>query len=280
MKYGLIIGLMLMVACDAKKESKDGSLARVHDQYLSKDELTGLVPAGTSKSDSILMVKSFIDRWAARQLMLKAADVNLGNKRKAELDELVQEYRADLYARAYIEEIVKRSIDTAVSEQQLEAYYKQNKENFRANGVLVRLRYLHLQKDNPKFATIRSKFFDFRKSDRKFWENYTLQMKSSALNDSVWVDMAQVYARLPIITPENRDRMISPGKSIEQPDGDHVYLVKIVNVISPNQIAPYQYLKPTLKDIIINSRKLDMIRKFEQEMTSDAIKENDYEIFK
>lgn len=280
MKYGLIIGLMLMVACDAKKESKDGALARVHDQYLSKDELTGLVPAGTSKSDSILMVKSFIDRWAARQLMLKAADVNLGNKRKAELDELVQEYRADLYARAYIEEIVKRSIDTAVSEQQLEAYYKQNKENFRANGVLVRLRYLHLQKDNPKFATIRSKFFDFRKSDRKFWETYTLQMKSSALNDSVWVDMAQVYARLPIITPENRDRMISPGKSIEQPDGDHVYLVKIVNVISPNQIAPYQYLKPTLKDIIINSRKLDMIRKFEQEMTSDAIKENDYEIFK
>lgn len=280
MKYGLIIGLMLMVACEAKKESKDGALARVHDQYLSKDELAGLVPAGTSKSDSILMVKSFIDRWAARQLMLKAADVNLGNKRKAELDELVQEYRADLYARAYIEEIVKRSIDTAVSEQQLEAYYKQNKENFRANGVLVRLRYLHLQKDNPKFATIRSKFFDFRKSDRKFWENYTLQMKSSALNDSVWVDMAQVYARLPIITPENRDRMISPGKSIEQPDGDHVYLVKIVNVISPNQIAPYQYLKPTLKDIIINSRKLDMIRKFEQEMTSDAIKENDYEIFK
>ena len=88
----------------------------------------------------------------------------------------------------------------------------ENKENFRTNGTLVRLRYVNLPKDNPKYETIKSKFFDFRKSDKKFWDTYALQFKSFAMNDSVWVEMSQVYSKLPFINPDNRDSYIVAGK--------------------------------------------------------------------
>ena len=59
-----------------------------------------------------------------------------------------------------------------------------------------------------------------------------------------------------------------------------MYLVKITNVIDKNQIGPFEYLKPTLKEVILNKRKLELIKKFEKDITNDAIKDQKYEIYK
>jgi hypothetical protein len=100
------------------------------------------------------------------------------------------------------------------------------------------------------------------------------------MNDSVWVDMSQVYYKLPVINPDNRDEIIRPGKKAEIQSNDDVYLIKITNVIDKNQVSPFEYIKPTLKEIILNKRKLELIKQFEKEITDDAIKNNDYEIYK
>jgi len=273
--------LFLFSSCNYfKPKAKPEAVARVEDNYLYKDELKDLVPKGTSKEDSLVMVSNYIDRWASQKLLIHAAEVNLNEDKKAGFDQLIRQYQIDLYTRAYIEEVVKGSVDTVVSDAELKAYYDLNKENFKSTGTLVRLRYINLQKDNPKFATIKNKFFDFRKTDKKFWETYVLQFKSFALNDTVWVDMSQIYSKLPFINPDNRDQFISPGKSIQHPDSLDMYLVKISNVIDKNQIGPFEYLKPTLREVIINKRKLELIKKFEKDITDDAIKDQKYEIYK
>lgn len=276
------IGLcLLFFSCNYfKPEAKPQAIARVNDQYLYKEDVKDLVPKGTSKEDSIVIVRNFIDRWASQKLLISAAEVNLNEDKKAGFDELVKQYKIDLYTRAYLEELVKQSVDTVVSEEALKSYYDENKENFKTNGTLVRLRYINLLKDNPKFETIKNKFFDYRKSDKKFWDTYALQFKSFAFNDTVWVDMGQVYSKLPFINPDNRDEYIRSGKSIQHGDSLDMYFVKITNVIDKNQIGPFEYLKPTLREVIINKRKLELIKKFEKEITDDAIKDQKYEIYK
>ena len=276
-----IILLVSLASCSYfKPEAKPEAIARVDETYLYKDEIKYLIPAGTSKEDSTVIVKNYIDRWASQKLLIKAAEVNLNSDKKNEFNELIKQYKIDLYTKAYIEEIVKRSVDTTISEQELKEYYKTNKENFRTTGSLVRLRYINLPKDHPKFSTIRSKFVDFRKSDSKFWSTYQLQFKNSALNDSVWVEMNEIYRRLPFINPDNRDTYISAGISFQKPEGNTIYLVKVRDVINPNSVSPFEYLKPTLRQVILNRRKLELIKKFEKEITNDAIKDNKYEIYK
>lgn len=263
-----------------KPEAKPEAIARVNDSYLYKEDIADIVPAGTSKEDSIVIIRNFIDRWASQKLLIKAAEINLNADKKNEFNALIKQYKIDLYTKAYIEEVVKTTVDTTVSKQELEQYYKENKENFRTNGTLVRLRYINLPKDHPKFATIRGKFLDFRKTDKKFWDTYQLQFKNSALNDSVWVELNEIYRRLPFINPDNRDTYITSGISFQKPDGDNIYLVKITNVIDKNEISPFEYLKPTLVQVILNRRKLELIKKFEKEITDDAIKKNEYEVYK
>lgn len=259
---------------------KPQSIARVGKNYLYKSDIATLVPAGTSKEDSILLVRDFIDRWASQKLLIDAAERNLSDAKKKEYNALIKQYKIDLYTRAYIEEVVKKTVDTLIIQEDLKKYYEENKQNFKTNGTLVRLRFINLSKDNPRFETIRSKFFDYNKKDKKFWDTYALQFKSFALNDSVWVDMSQVYEKLPVINPENRDEYIQAGKKIQIQDKDDAYLIKITNVIDRNQISPFEYIKPTLKEVILNKRKLELIKKFEKDITNDAIKNNDYEIYK
>ncbi|WDO13121.1 hypothetical protein MH928_00095 [Flavobacterium sp. WW92] len=279
-KYAVIILLLLFVSCSYfKPEAKPQAIARVNDSYLFKDEIKDLVPPGTSKEDSIVIVRSFIDRWASQKLMMNAAEINLSSEKQAEYNELIRQYKIDLYTKGYLEEIVKTTVDTVISEAELKEYYKENKENFKTDGTLVKLRYIHLPKDHPKFQTIKSKFFDYRKSDKKFWDTYGMQFKSFVLNDSVWVEMNQVYRKLPFITPDNRAQYISSGKSIEKQDSLDVYLVKVTNVLDKNQVSPYEYIKPTLEQVILNKRKLELIKKFEKDITDDAIKNEKYEIY-
>lgn len=276
----LVIGLLLAVIGCSGPERKPKTVARVGESYLYRDDLNDLVPKGSSKEDSVAIVQGFINRWASQKLLMGASELNLSDASKADLDKLVRQYKVDLYTKAYMEEVVRQSVDTTVSEPELAAYYNANKENFKTNGTLVRLRYVHVSKENPKYGAIKQKFFDFRKSDKKFWDTYSLQFKDFAFNDSVWVDMEQVFSKLPFITPENRDEYISGGKSIQKDDSLDVYLVKIRSVLGRNQISPYDYIKPTLKEVILNKRKLELIKSFEQDIIEDAIKDKKYEIYK
>ncbi|WP_227871734.1 hypothetical protein [Flavobacterium kingsejongi] len=268
---------VLLVSCN--KDVKPEAIAKANDSYLYKEDVEHLVPTGTSKEDSLVIVKNFIDKWATQKLLIDAAEMNLSDEKIIEFDNLIKQYKIDLYTKAYIEEVVKERVDTAVSPKELKDYYDANKENFKANTTLIKLRYINLPKDHPKFETIKNKLFNLGKGDRKLLDSYAVQYKGYALNDSVWVEMNQVYRKLPFITPENRGNYIIPGKSIQQQDSLNVYLVKIVKVLDKNQISPFEYIKPTLRQIVLNKRKLELIKKIEKEITDDAIKNDKYEIY-
>lgn len=269
-----------VVSCNFKDEVQPEAIARVADSFLYKDAIADLVPAGISKQDSVLMVRNYINRWASQKLLMNAAEINLNEAAKKDLNVLVAQYKIDLYTTAYIEEIVKRSVDTIVSEAELKSDYDANKENFKSTGTLLRLRYIQVPKEHPGLEQIRSKFLDFRKSERLFWKTHQPQFRSSALNDSVWVEMNEVYKRIPFITPDNRNTYIAPGMSFQKELLQDVFLVKVLDVINKNEICPFDYLKPTLKQLILNRRKLELIKKFEKEITDDAIKNDKYEIYK
>ncbi|MCW4469092.1 hypothetical protein OGH69_08965 [Flavobacterium sp. MFBS3-15] len=275
-----LLGLLAFSCNDAGEGQKPQAVARVGDAYLYRDDLKGIVPAGTPKEDSIAIVKSYIDRWASQKLLYSRAQVNLSKEKQEEYDELIRQYKVDLYTKAYMEEIVKSRVDTVIAEEELVKYYNDNKGNFRTTGTLVRLRYIRMDKEHPKLGTVKSRFGSGNKKDLKALNDMAIQFKSYAFNDTTWVEMNEVYSKLPFITPDNRDKYIGSGISYQYPDSTDVYLVKVSRVIDRNQVAPFEYIRPTLEQVIINNRKLELIKKFEKEITDDAIKDKKYEVYK
>lgn len=187
----------------------------MNNEKLYLESISNLVPPGTSKKDSLIIVKDFIDRWASQKLLFKAAQVNLSVEKLKELDELVDQYKKDLYSKAYIEQLVFKSLDTIITNEYLTAYYNQNKENFRTNVSLVKMSYIQINKNNPKLQLLSSKFLNSNKQSKEYLKTNALEFKSYALNDSIWIDMNQVYEKLPFVNIENNDKYIVAGKTIK-----------------------------------------------------------------
>ena len=283
MKYWIqiILLLLLVSSCDYFKAPRGPkAIARVGKSYLYESDILNLVPKGTSKQDSVAIVKSFIGRWATQKLLFEAAEKNIGKDQLDEFNVLIEQYKVDLYTKAYLENLVIRQVDTLITEDQIVDYYNKNKQYFKNSSELVKMRYINLVKENPKFAKIKSKFSSFTKKDKKELEQMAVQFKSYAFNDSIWVDINQVYEKIPFINLENKQKYVSSGMNFQYPDSTTIWLVKINNVLPKDSATPLEFLKPTIKQIIINNRKLELINTLEKEITNDAIKDNKYEIYK
>jgi hypothetical protein len=275
-KYLFLLAFVFM-ACQNKQA--DQSIARLGDEYIYTKDIEGILGEGVSKEDSLNIVKSYFDQWARQKLLYKQALKNISSEQLAELDKLVEQYKSDLLIKKYFENLIKSKIDTTITHRQMVDYYNVNKENFKTHQTLVQMRYIQIPKNHPNFDGVISRFQNFNKKESSYWKTTQLQLKSSALNDSVWIDLNQVFLKLPFLTTENVNSYISSQKSFTFEDSLDAYYVKINKVILPNQESPFEFLKPTIKEILINQRQQQFIKKFEKEIIQDAIKNNTYEVY-
>ncbi|MEN3324511.1 peptidyl-prolyl cis-trans isomerase [Mariniflexile soesokkakense] len=273
--------LVLVTSCDFFKKTDDRvPVARVNDTYLYDDDIKDLVSEGTSKEDSMLVVQNFINRWATQQLFIDGAKVNLSELKQDEFNKLIQQYKNDLYTKAYIEALVKRDMDTVVTRQEAETYYNENKDVFRLNEELLKFRYIHLDENIINYSTIVEKFKRFNTKDKKDLNAIAIQFKSYSLKDTIWIKANQVISKIPAITPENKNQLLKKSNFVQLKDSLGVYLMQINDVLLRNDTAPLEYVRPTIDQIVVNKRKLELIRELEKDITKDAIKNKQFEIYK
>ena len=276
----LLLSVVVFVSCDMFKTTNDGiPVARVNESYLYHDDIKDLVPIGTPKEDSTLIVQNFINRWATQQLFVDGAMLNLSDKKQEAFNRLVVQYKNDLYSKAYIEALVKRSVDTVVNLNEAKAYYNNNKEVFKLNEELLKFRYIHVDKNIIDYNNIQERFKRYNDTDKKILDSISIQFKSYSFNDSIWIKLSQVIEKIPAVTPENKNQLLKKSNFVQLKDSLGVYLMQINDALIRNDTAPLEYVKPTIDQIVVNKRKLELIRELEKDITKDAIKNKQFEIY-
>lgn len=262
-----------------KEDTKENAVARVGETYLSADETKNLLGEKTSKEDSINIITNYINNWALKQLFIQKAKANLSDEKLIEFEKLIEQYRADLYIGAYKEALVKKTMDTMVSLGEMKQYYEQNKENFRLNEELAMLRYLHVPKTYAKLSEVKEKFRRYNQNDTKELGGLAIQFKAYSFNDSVWVKSSEIIEKVPPLNSENIGQYLNNSQFFELTDSLGVYLVHINKVLKKTDPPPLEYIEPTLRQIILNKRKLEFINKIEKDIIDEAVKKNRFEIY-
>ncbi|QAA81132.1 peptidyl-prolyl cis-trans isomerase [Aequorivita sp. H23M31] len=269
----------LLVSCGYfEKEPQEDVVARVNDDYLYESDIQKLVSENTSPEDSTLIVNNYITRWATQKLLIGQAKINLSGDQLDRFDRLVEEYKNDLLTDAYKNVIVGQQLDSAIGENEYKTYYEENIDNFKLNHSLLKMRFVQLPENYEGLKTVKEKFTRYDKKDKEALNGHTFQFISSNLNDSVWIKKEVLLDALPILKTA-KDEVLKKSNFSQLQDSLGVYLVKIEDVLYPNDVAPLPYIKPTLKQIILNKRKLELIRKLETDITRDAIEHNKFEIY-
>jgi len=245
----LTLVLLLINSCGSflKDTDENGPIARVGEDYLYKDDIAPLLYEGITKGDSATIVTNFINTWASKQLMLSKAKINLPEDKLSEFDALVSDYQTDLYTRAYKEALVQQAADSTVTASQMKRFYDKEKENFRLQERIVKIRFIQLPKRFLNKDEVIKRLKSFRKKDVAYLDSIGKYLKKSQF--------------------------------FELEDALGVYLAKVTGVLQVNDVAPLSFIEPAIKQVLINRRKLDYIRRLETEVIDEAIKENEFEIY-
>ena len=278
--YILIWLVILVSSCDFFKKTENGNpIARVNDTYLYEEDIKGLIYDGITKEDSTLRVNNFINKWATQQLLINGAQINLSEEKQTEFKRLVKQYKNDLFIKAYLEALVKRSIDTIVTKEEALDVYNRNIETFKLNEELIKFRYINISDNSINLKDIEERFKRFNQEDKTILDSISIQFKSYSLNDSIWVRLDQVVTKIPVINNDNRKELLKKSNFVQLKDSLGLYLMQINDVLFRNDTAPLEYVMPTIKQIVINKRKLEFIKQLEKDITKDAMKNKQFEIF-
>ena len=99
------------------------------------------------------------------------------------------------------------------------------------------------------------------------------------MTDSVWIRLDQDINKIPVVTIENKDELLKKSNFIQLKDSLGLYLMQINDVLLRNSTAPLEYVKPTINQIVINKRKLELIKQLEKDIKKDAINNKQFEIY-
>ncbi len=279
--FAYISIISLLSSCqyfDLEQKSNDYSrlIASVYNINLYEKDVIDLIPTNSTKEDSLLLVKSIVNSWAKQQLLLKKAEDNLTREDRDKNIRLVQDYRRGLLVNGYKERLIKQRLDTLISEEEIENYYDANKQNFRLNEELIKIRYLHFGIDILNRKTIVKLFKSEDYDDLAALQNQELNFKGLSLNDSTWVKVDDVLLEISKFIEYPREKLLKKIKFIQKEDSLGIYLVAVKDVLKKNDIAPINYISPTVKQIILHRRKLELIRKIEKTLIDDAIQNKNF----
>ncbi len=277
---GISIFLMVL-SCDMliKDKTTKEPLARVGNVYLYKEDINELLKDNVSKDDSASFVTNYINNWATKQLLLSKSKINLPQEKLKEFNDLIDNYKTDLYTRAYKEALVSKIEDTIISDQELFSFYETEKENFKLNEKLVKLRFIELPQQFLNKENVALRLERFNAKDIKFLDSIGIQFKKLNFNDSIWIKASRIINEIPPLSFENEDRYLKKSQFFELQDSLGVYLAKVNDVLNPNDVSPFSFVKPTIKQVLLNRKRLILIRKLETEIIDDAIKNKEFEVY-
>ena len=278
MKFIYVYLFLFFSACSLPTNEESDAVARVGDNYLFSSDFQDQIDPRYI-GDSLQNVNRLIDDWAEQLLYLKKAEINLSSTEKKRLDELVMAYRNDLYVKTYKDKAIQSLLDSVVTPVEIQNYFEQNKSNFRTNKDLLRGRYVRVRNENYNLRTIRRSIRRFNDADKAFLDSIALQFTTYSMNDSIWVQASQFFNRLPSINERRYKNFLKNNTFFELQDSLEVYLVVVEEVAFRNDLAPLEYVTPTLKQILINKRKLELMRQLDKEIIEEGLRQNTYETY-
>ena len=192
-----------------------------------------------NSDDSLVQIRTMVRNWATQQLLIDGATLNLEEKQLEDFESLVQQYRTDLYTSAYLEALVKRNLDTTITQEELSVTYNQNKELFVLKEDLLKLRYINIKSNISNADEIKRRFKRYNTDDQSILDTISIQFNSFFLNDSIWIKSDQVISKIKPLQKGFNELLLKKPNFIQLNDSLELYLIQINEVLAPGIASPF-----------------------------------------
>lgn len=251
---------------------KEQALVSVNGKTLYWEDIEDIIPQNLTPEDSILAAEAYIKMWIKNELVYEKAVENLSDKEQIEA--LVENYRRSLTVFTYQEQLLKERLSKKISDKDLETYYNENTQQFDLNTDIVKGLFLKVPLTSPRLDDLKKWY---RQGNEVAVENIEKYSLENAVNYDYfydkWVDFTDIMNNIPIVIPNSQQFLVS-NKNLEVQDSSYVYLLHIKEYVLSGKTAPFEYSKGEIMDILMNQRKEDFIKQFENDLYNTAVNNN------
>lgn len=277
LKYLYIFCLILFIsACSEVKNQVP--LAQVGDKLLFLEDVRKVIPERLSETDSSLWVDDFIKKWVQQELMILNAEANLTPAEK-DVSQEVEDYRNSLLTYRYKKALMEQKMDTAITNEQINAYYDGHINQFVLKNDIVKAIYLKtpLEVANPE--TIKSLSMDEDPQKLEELDEYCIRYaKAYDRFDNKWVEANQLLEQIPDEI-DDLERFLRRNKFIESEDTDYYYFICIRDFRFKGENAPVEFVSSSIKNNLLNQRKINFLKKIEADVYQEGMESNKFRLY-
>ena len=265
-------------ACNEGFKGQDVPVAKVYDKFLTRSELKELIPRDASREDSLLIAQSYINKWITKELLLHKAQQNLTDAEK-NIRKQVEDYSSSLLIHKYKEKLIAQKLSANISDGEINRYYEEHKYNFVLNTPIVRAVMAIIPKSAPNLDKARKWFASKEAKDLESLEEYciTNARKYDNFNDE-WIELRGILNLIPV-TEETWNKQYKGKSIVEVEDEGNYYFLKIEELKNEKEVAPCSFVKQDIKQILLNSRKMQFEEDLEKQITQEGIQKNHVKVY-
>ena len=247
-------------------------MVKVNERTLTKEDVLSVLPKNISSADSLLWAESYIKQWVKDNLVYDVALQNLGDENRAEIDRLVDSYRRSLVRYRYQEQLVHERLSANITDEEKRNFYDENQDQFELDHSLIKGLFLKIPIDAPNLDEVKKWYRSTSEASIEKIEKYSVQ--NAVVYDyfyDKWVSFDEVFVNIPIqVTNENE--FLRTHSFVETADSSYCYLLNIEEYVAKGKIAPFEYASTQISDMLVNQRKVQFLKNFEEELYNDAIR--------
>lgn len=279
----LLMGVMVLTACKGKlnfskqKTEDEKIIVQYGEHFLTDQDLRLILPQDVSKEDSIQLVKTYIEEWVKKKAIVDKAEENIDELTLKEIDNKMVEYRQDLLINAYNNYLIEKNIKDSVSDKIVYDYFQLHKESFPLSKDIVRYRSVTVYKDDEAQV---ERLFNSGK-DEDFDQLMKIVLSSGTPyhdKDSAWYSVEVLSAQFPSLNEEDNQNQLLNRRRLKIQNDSTVTLIRILNLKPKGSEAPYEFVKPTIKNLLLNKRKLNLLGDLQNQLYKEALNNNEIKI--
>lgn len=261
---------MLCLACSPSYDHKGKTpLVEVDGHFLYREDLLAVQPAGLPPDDSLLFADDYVRNWVEEVLLYGKAEENIPDN--AEVERLVANYRKSLILHIYQQALIRQKLSAQVTEEEVEAYYRDNIHLFKVDRPLIKGLYIKVPLGSPHLSDVRRWYRSDSHDAVEHLEKYSLRnaVKYEYFYDK-WVPAADVLGLLPEGGRE-AEPALAQKRPVELADTAFHYFLNVTDYRAVGEEEPYEVARAHARELLLNIRQVEFMRGVKDDLYRRAL---------
>ncbi|MCX7638054.1 MAG: peptidyl-prolyl cis-trans isomerase, partial [Cyclobacteriaceae bacterium] len=158
-------------------------------------------------------------------------------------------------------------------------YYRDHPDNFILKQNIVRATFIKVPKTAPRTNKIKDLILSRKEKDRDELKSYCLSFSAAYhLSDSSWMVFDELVKNTPLAEIPNKVQFLRNYNYYETTDENYLYFLKVDEYRISDNISPIEFVRDEIKNILLNKRKVELVRKLEDEIYTEAQRNEEFEV--